>query len=431
MVRPLARVGMARAYALKGDTARSRIAYDAALTARRSYWSKRLCPILIRLMTLHGVVTSITGERSDRLFRILGYGGIAFLLGILLWAVYEPIKLSDATRTVLTWTVGAVVCIELIALTILYILPRAVQPRLRPPVSPLTRRWLRRVTLTSVISFGCFIGIVLGFGDGVVDLFWSFPFWLPGLFIFVYLRGSRPKTGLALAVAMGCTLFFAIAMARSVADDWSDGWRIHNSLTFAMLVPLILSATAIRTYYTMPRERGDLRQLLWSSTYGGIVLILLLEALPGVGGSPVSRHEIVAAARLRTINVTVSAYARKFGGIYPERLAALGPPSFGRKKDCGAAGLSDIPLDNRTNAYTFEYRSGVPAEKIATNCRGGKNYTVIARPIVFGESGTLSFFTDDSGIIRCTSDNRTPTVNDPRIYYLAHQWPTCVPEPYY
>jgi hypothetical protein len=371
-------------------------------------------------MTLHGVVTSISGERRDRLFRILGYGGIGFLLGILLWAVYEPIKLSDAARTALTWTLGGVVCIELIALTILYILPRAVQPSLRPPVSPLTGRWLRRVELTSVISFVCVIAMVLGFGDGVVDLFWSVPFSLPCLFIFVYLRGSRPKTGLALAVAMGCTLFFAIAEARSVADDFGASWRIHNRLTLAMLVPLILSATAIRTYYTMPRERGDLRQLLWSATYG-IVLILLLETLPEVG-DPVYRHETVAAFRLRTINLTVATYARKFGGVYPDRLAALGPPSFGRKQDCGAAGLSDISLDTRTNAYTFEYRSGVPAETIAPNCRGGKNYTVVARPIVFRESGR-SLFTDQSGIIRGTFENRTPTVNDPPYFDWAHHRP--------
>lgn len=379
------------------------------------------CLILDQPMTLPGATTRIA-RASGRLFRILGYGGITLLVGVLLVSVYEPIKWSEGTGTLLTRIVLVFVLIEVIALIVLYYFAREIPSVSSPPVSTVTFRWLYRVRLLSLVSFSCILGIALGLGDGLVDLLLSLPFWMPCLIIFLRLRGSALKAGLALAVAMGCTLFVAIAMVHSFADDWSvSGW-IVNSLALATLVPLIMSAAAIRTYYTMTRERGDLSKLLRSSAYGSILLFSVWSSLPAAVWEKIPRHETIAARRLKAINSAASAYAKEFGGVYPKNLAALEAPRSGRKADCEAAGLLEMPSDNHSG-YTFEYRSGPATEKIANNCFGAKTYTVIARPILFEKTGRNGFYTDESQVIRYVSDNRPPTVSNPQLYDLAYHRP--------
>jgi hypothetical protein len=163
-------------------------------------------------------------DASGRLFRILGYGGIALLLGVLLVSVYAPIKWSEGTGALLVWMVLVFVLIEVIVLTLLHSVSKEVSSVASPPVSTVTSRWLYRVRLLSLISSSYILGIALGLGDGFgftnlfLSLFLSLPFWMPCMIIFLRLRGSALKAGLAQAVAMGCTLFVAIAMAHSVAD---------------------------------------------------------------------------------------------------------------------------------------------------------------------------------------------------------------------
>ena len=370
-------------------------------------------------MTVPGATTRIA-RASGRLFRILGYGGITLLLSVLLVSVYEPIKWSEGTDIRLTRIVLVFVLIEVIVLIVLYYLAREIPSVSSPPVSTVTSRWLYRVRLLSLISFSCILGIALGLGGGLVSLFLSLPFWMPCLIIFLRLRGSALKAGLALAVAMGSTLFVAIAMVHSF---WSISSWIVNSLALATLAPLIMSAAAIRTYYTMTRERGDLSKLLRSSAYGSMLLLFVLSSLPAATWGRIPRHETIAARRLEAINSAASAYAKEFGGVYPKNLDALEAPRSGRKADCEAAGLLEMPSDNHRSGYTFEYRSGPPTEKIANNCFGAKTYTVIARPIVFEKTGEYGFYTDESKVIRYASDNRPPTASDPPFYDIAYHRP--------
>jgi len=151
--------------------------------------------------------------------------------------------------------VVAVVFTASIAVSVLYILSQR-QLSGAASVSPLTRRWLRLVASASLASFVCALGIALGLGHWWADLFSLLPLWRPCLFIFVHLRRGSHKRGLALAVAMGGTLFFAIVIVRSVADDWGASWQIRDLLALAPLAPLIMAAGAIRAYYTpAPRTR--------------------------------------------------------------------------------------------------------------------------------------------------------------------------------
>ncbi len=40
-------------------------------------------------------------------------------------------------------------------------------------------------------------------------------------------------------------------------------------------------------------------------------------------------------------------------------------------------------------------------------------YTVVARPLEYGKAGTMSYFTDESDVIRQTSEDRPATAKDP------------------
>jgi hypothetical protein len=58
--------------------------------------------------------------------------------------------------------------------------------------------------------------------------------------------------------------------------------------------------------------------------------------------------------------------------------------------------------------YVFRYNAG------AADRRGRiEAYTVTASPVVFGKTGLKNFFTDETGVIRETSQDREATRTDP------------------
>lgn len=120
---------------------------------------------------------------------------------------------------------------------------------------------------------------------------------------------------------------------------------------------------------------------------------------------------------LRTINTGVLEYSATYDDGYPPSLQSLGPPSSGRTASCESADLIDQTLaSGRKSGYVIEYIPGPTITKRKPGCPTGvKTYGIVARPVEFGVSGTRSFFTDESGIIRWTSEDRAAGPNDPLI----------------
>lgn len=124
-------------------------------------------------------------------------------------------------------------------------------------------------------------------------------------------------------------------------------------------------------------------------------------------------YEATAIRALRTLNTALTTYASTYTDVgYPENLSALGEPPPGRP--CGPSGACLVAraLACRDtffcieNGYVFTYtRTG----GVAT----GRSYTIRARPINYGVSGRRSFFTDESGVIRFTTEDRAATAADP------------------
>jgi len=126
--------------------------------------------------------------------------------------------------------------------------------------------------------------------------------------------------------------------------------------------------------------------------------------------------ETSAVGAVRTINTAVVTYQQYYGNGYPPSLRTLGPPPAGERASCDAAGLIDPALAlGQKDGFVFEYCAGPAVEKGGKGCTaaGAKSYTVMAYPVEYGKTGKLSFFSDDSGKIRATKENRRATSTDP------------------
>ncbi len=129
------------------------------------------------------------------------------------------------------------------------------------------------------------------------------------------------------------------------------------------------------------------------------------EPLPVPESDPDASQAQSALRSLRIINTSEVTYASVFTQGYSRTLAALGGPKENTTAE--AAGLIDELLaGGRTDGYVFTYKPGRVDEAGRTD-----GYTLVARPIKWRQ-GLLSFFTDQSGVIRGTTEDREPIEED-------------------
>jgi hypothetical protein len=112
--------------------------------------------------------------------------------------------------------------------------------------------------------------------------------------------------------------------------------------------------------------------------------------------------EIAVIGGLREIVTALVSYSAGFME-FPQRLEMLGGAPDGAPTT-EHAGLLDPELASTQvrSGYRFSY------ERTSID-----SYTITARPLEFGKSGTRNFFADESGVIRFTTEDRAATVNDP------------------
>jgi len=146
-----------------------------------------------------------------------------------------------------------------------------------------------------------------------------------------------------------------------------------------------------------------------------IIALLAAIAIPNVLRGRTTANESAAIGNLRAI-VSSLEMARSVNNAYPattgtafrdtmygtDCLAAtapvpdFGPPSFCRVLDGGAGA--------QVQGYAYTYAAAA----------GGPTYTINANPVTLNNTGTRSFFVDESGLIRhCTGTGAT--VTDPTI----------------
>jgi len=179
------------------------------------------------------------------------------------------------------------------------------------------------------------------------------------------------------------------------------------------LLPFASTAMVIRVYYLMKPEADDKRTLM--KGFGGAFICLLLTGIltPNLidGHRRGSMNDASAVGSLRSINTAEVTYASTYGGNFSRTVKELGPPPAGEKPSAAAADLLDGVLANgRKRGFVFAYTPG-PADA------GGeiRSYSVVAIPVEFGKTSSRSFYTDETGVIRSTFENRPAKAKDPPI----------------
>jgi type IV pilus assembly protein PilA len=127
-----------------------------------------------------------------------------------------------------------------------------------------------------------------------------------------------------------------------------------------------------------------------------IILIIAAIAIPNLLRSKMAANEASAVASMRTYNTSIISYANLYATT-PSALSNLGPSA-------SPSSTSADLVDNLLGATT-PVKSGYNFSYSQTNTT---QYVIWAAPSS-SSSGQRQFFTDQSGVIRQTTDGSTPS----------------------
>ena len=285
-----------------------------------------------------------------------------------------------------------------LALTVLYVLgPRLPLPNLPACISlGLGAVVLWRMRTTPPTRFGLLLTAALGSLWVVLFGYYAFQ-------ITASLFGLAPGSSADIALLLGGTLWvLTLLQGACVGVAWKFG-------------------------RSMSSGGGDPAKCEGAFAGGGICGVLVILVIGFFYLDPPGQAP--AVGMLRTINTAEITYALTYERGYTSSLAELVPPPRGMQPSASAAGMIDSALASgirryRTfhvgddlidevesalgraprHAYRIIYQPGPRDEKGIVN-----SYTICARPI--GQPG-ISYFTDETGVIRMTSEDRCPTVKD-------------------
>jgi type IV pilus assembly protein PilA len=150
-----------------------------------------------------------------------------------------------------------------------------------------------------------------------------------------------------------------------------------------------------------------------------IILIIAAIAIPNLLRARIAANEASGVGSIRTLNTAQATYYTNWGVQYSNGMANLGGPT-GVPATCALAELIDPVLAGATGAataksgYWFTY-AGATATPAVGGCTGFQTYTFVGVPANCGQTGQRGFFTDQSGVIRFTTDCSAPTLASPPI----------------
>ncbi len=134
-----------------------------------------------------------------------------------------------------------------------------------------------------------------------------------------------------------------------------------------------------------------------------VILIIAAIAIPNLLRSKIAANEASAVASMRAYNTSIVAYETTYVTAPTTDLSALGPSTT---PSSTAADLLDNLLGVAApvkSGYAFTYTPG------AASASGTiASYSIIAAPLSAG-TGQRQFFTDETGVIRQTTDGSAPS----------------------
>lgn len=129
-----------------------------------------------------------------------------------------------------------------------------------------------------------------------------------------------------------------------------------------------------------------------------IVVLIAVFAIQDLLHDRMVANDDAAVASIRTINTALYNFRKEHTDAYPKSLSELNG-----KIDTNLACTSGPCL---RSGYAFSYTL-LPATNM------GPHYKIEARPNKFGNTGSQSLYSDESGVVRATKDDRIATAQDP------------------
>jgi type IV pilus assembly protein PilA len=118
-----------------------------------------------------------------------------------------------------------------------------------------------------------------------------------------------------------------------------------------------------------------------------IILIIITIAVPKYNRTQMYMRETAAVAAIQTIHKTQVQYQSQYGR-YAASLAELGPPQSGAPSPAGADLIGNDLAGGEKQGYKFTL----------TAAAGG--YVINADPVTYNSSGSKSFYSDHTMVIR-------------------------------
>ncbi len=148
-----------------------------------------------------------------------------------------------------------------------------------------------------------------------------------------------------------------------------------------------------------------------------IILIIAAIAIPNLLRSRIAANEASATASLRTLNTAEITYASTYNSGFTSTLNQLATPSggAGTPPTWSAADLVDPVLSGThsastnsftKNGYVFTYGTAGSYPQIAS-------YFVNADPMARGSSGSRSFYSDQSAVVRSNGTAQATSSDSP------------------
>jgi len=213
------------------------------------------------------------------------------------------------------------------------------------------------------------------------------------VFLLLLWRKTR-AFGLGLAFATGLLVLLIALLRIPDAIEIQETWGLAASY-FGLMAALQawLAGAAMMAYWRLRPGQRSIPQLLWAV----FVAVLFLGISP-IDMTRMRKNTAGAAARIKYLNECLASHFKEHPEAgYPADFAPLA-------KQCPEelAGLGE------RSGYLFTYVPGSPDSTGRIT-----RYSITARPVEYLVTGSLNFYSDETGVIRHTGANRSAAPSDP------------------